>query len=352
MKQVGVVFLTLSMVLCLVACGQNTEEQWQEQYDLGIRYLEEGNYEEAIIAFTAAIEIDPKQASAYMGRGDAYIKSGETEENLSLAQMDYEHAIELDETNVDAYLGLADVYIRQGDYEKALKILQQGRRNTGENQQIVERTEAIINQVASNAVDVFLNHEDMWGKYATEEVAFSGTNTLRFMDLDFDGSPELVIESPTNGSGAFTNRYIFQRQSENIERVNESFDLGSGWDEISLMRDRETGEYFYLGFDHFQDGAIMGFDLWAKLAMRDGQLEGTRLFSHGWDEPLDSYYGSGSEPITQEEFERIKAKFDDSTENADGWISESIPWDSSVSYNEKHAALVTLYCAASARDYE
>ena len=134
-------------------------------------------------------------------------------------------------------------------------------------------------------------------------MAFSGTNTLRFMDLDFDGSPELVIESPTNGSGAFTNRYIFQRQSENIERVNESFDLGSGWDEISLMRDRETGEYFYLGFDHFQDGAIMGFDLWAKLAMRDGQLEGTRLFSHGWDEPLDSYYGSGSEPITQEEFE-------------------------------------------------
>lgn len=343
--------LTLFIVIILCACVK-TQPTWQEQYDLGVRYLSEGNYKEAIIAFTAAIEIEPNQAKAYVGRGDAYIKSGETKENLSLAQMDYEQAIELDETSADAYLGLADVYIRQGDYEKALEVLQQGRRNTGENQQIAEQTEAVMNQVASNAVDVFLNHEDMWEKYATEEVAFSGANTLRFMDLDFDGSPELVIESPTNGSGAFTSRYIFQRQSENIERVNESFDLGSGWDEISLMRDRETGEYFYLGFDHFQDGAIMGFDLWAKLTMRDGQLEGTRLFSHGWDEPLDSYYGSGSEPITQEEFERIKAKFDDSTENADGWISKSIPWDSSVSYNEKYAALVTLYCAASARDYE
>ena len=42
---------------------------WQEQYDLGVRYLAEGNYEEAIIAFTAAIEIDPNRVEAYMGRG-------------------------------------------------------------------------------------------------------------------------------------------------------------------------------------------------------------------------------------------------------------------------------------------
>ena len=290
-----------------------------------MRYLSEGNYEEAVIAFTAAIEIEPNRAEAYVGRGDAYIKSSEAEENLSLAIKDYEQAIELDEANADAYLGLADVYIRQGAHEKALEVLQQGRRNAGENQQIAVQTEAVMNQVASNAVDVFLYHEDMWERYATEEVAFSGANTLR---------------------------YIFQRQGENLERVNENSDLGSSWDEINLMRDRETGEYFYLGFDHFQDGAIVGFDLWARLTMQDGQLEGTRLFSHGWDEPLDSYYGSDSEPITQEEFNRIKAEFDDSVENADGWVSESIPWDSSVPYNEKNAALVALYCAASARDYE
>lgn len=344
--------LLISIVLVFGFCACSHQLTWQEQYDLGMRYLSEGNYEEAVIAFTAAIEIEPNRAEAYVGRGDAYIKSSEAEENLSLAIKDYEQAIELDEANADAYLGLADVYIRQGAHEKALEVLQQGRRNAGENQQIAVQTEAVMNQVASNAVDVFLYHEDMWERYATEEVAFSGANTLRFMDLDFDGSPELVIESPTNGSRAFTNRYIFQRQGENLERVNENSDLGSSWDEINLMRDRETGEYFYLGFDHFQDGAIVGFDLWARLTMQDGQLEGTRLFSHGWDEPLDSYYGSDSEPITQEEFNRIKAEFDDSVENADGWVSESIPWDSSVPYNEKNAALVALYCAASARDYE
>ena len=80
------VSLLLALVLLLTLCGCGKKDggaSWQEQYDLGVRYLSEGNYEEAVIAFTAAIEIDPKRPEAYVGRGDAYIGSGETEETLS-----------------------------------------------------------------------------------------------------------------------------------------------------------------------------------------------------------------------------------------------------------------------------
>ena len=55
----------------LCSCSKSPEEQWQEQYDLGVRYLSEGNYEEAVIAFTAAIEIDPNQVDAYRRLADA-----------------------------------------------------------------------------------------------------------------------------------------------------------------------------------------------------------------------------------------------------------------------------------------
>ena len=48
----------------------NTSEY---HYNLGVRYLSEGNYQEAILAFTAAIEIDPKSAPAYTGLAEAYI---------------------------------------------------------------------------------------------------------------------------------------------------------------------------------------------------------------------------------------------------------------------------------------
>lgn len=61
--------ILLVVLLCLSACGQSAESTWQEQYDLGVRYLSEGNYEEAIIAFTAAIEIDAEQPETFALRG-------------------------------------------------------------------------------------------------------------------------------------------------------------------------------------------------------------------------------------------------------------------------------------------
>ena len=112
MKKKVIVYVLAVIALLLAACGKSTAEKWQEQYDLGQQYLLEENYEEAIVAFTAAIEIDPKQADAYIGRGDAYILSGETEEHLTQALADYRQVLELDEKSISAYLGIADVYIR------------------------------------------------------------------------------------------------------------------------------------------------------------------------------------------------------------------------------------------------
>ena len=119
------------------------------------QYLLEENYEEAIVAFTAAIEIEPNQVGAYIGRGNAYILSGETEEHLAQALADYQRVLELDEANAQAYLGIADVYIRQGDYEAALGILNEGLEKTGGNEEIAAKIEEIesgnITDSAGNA---------------------------------------------------------------------------------------------------------------------------------------------------------------------------------------------------------
>ena len=81
MKKIVMLCVVCSFLLSLCACGQSTSGQadsaeqltWQEQYDLGLRYLEDGNYEEAIIAFTAAIEIDPKRVEAYNQLARVYL---------------------------------------------------------------------------------------------------------------------------------------------------------------------------------------------------------------------------------------------------------------------------------------
>lgn len=147
----------LIYVLCLTlcSCGPSVDRKWQEQYDLGVRYLSEGNYEEAIIAFTVAIEIDPKQVPAYVERGDAYISFGETEQNLEAAQSDYKTAIELDRTMVRAYLALSDVYVRQGENEKALELLQKGLEAIGGNQAIQDKLFELEKLHNHNKIDIF-----------------------------------------------------------------------------------------------------------------------------------------------------------------------------------------------------
>lgn len=72
------VLLVFCIILLLTGCASSASgsvpgsTDWQEQYDLGIRYLSEGNYKEAVIHFTAAIRIDPKQAEAYQKAAEAY----------------------------------------------------------------------------------------------------------------------------------------------------------------------------------------------------------------------------------------------------------------------------------------
>ncbi len=149
-KQLKLVVAALATLLLFSGCVGNSRTEaiedetptWQEQYDLGVRYLSEGNYEEAIIAFTAAIEIDPKQAPAYIGRGDAYVGSvgrldTETQgdnikKTYGLAEIDYLATIDLDTYSAAVYSKLADIYMVMGDIEKAIAILDRGYEATGD----------------------------------------------------------------------------------------------------------------------------------------------------------------------------------------------------------------------------
>lgn len=171
-------------ICCLGACAANTEAQWQEQYDLGVRYLSEGNYEEAIIAFTAAIEIDANRAEAYVGRGDAYIGSGETED-LADALGDYEKALDLDKTLVDAWVGIANVYISLREYDKAIEILHNGVIET-DNQTLKSKLEDIQEQFMPLQITVltkqsFVKYDYIsLGNYGDESIFTEGVEIYKY----------------------------------------------------------------------------------------------------------------------------------------------------------------------------
>lgn len=87
MKRIKVLLFSLILMFSIVACGKAAADGWQEQYDLGMRYLTEGNYEEAILAFTMAIEIDPKMPEAYLGAAEAYVALDDMDAAIKILEM-------------------------------------------------------------------------------------------------------------------------------------------------------------------------------------------------------------------------------------------------------------------------
>lgn len=83
------VILVLALIICFLAgiagCSKTVSSgNFQENFDLGVRYLEEANYDKAILAFTAAIQIDPKNTEAYKNLAVAYENTGKPKEAASL----------------------------------------------------------------------------------------------------------------------------------------------------------------------------------------------------------------------------------------------------------------------------
>ena len=61
-----------------------------EQLNLGNRYLEEMDYEQAVVAFTKAIEIDPMSVDAYIGAAEAYVGLDDVDEAIIVLEKGYE----------------------------------------------------------------------------------------------------------------------------------------------------------------------------------------------------------------------------------------------------------------------
>ena len=80
---------TVAILLFINVSSSSKNTDLQEQLDLGEQYLSELNYEQAIVAYEAAITIDPQSVDACLGLADTYIALGDYEEALSVLERNY-----------------------------------------------------------------------------------------------------------------------------------------------------------------------------------------------------------------------------------------------------------------------
>jgi hypothetical protein len=119
-----VITVVLLVIALLGGCGGS---QYQKQLDLGYKYLQEEKYEEAILAFNKAIDIDEKREGAYIGLADTYI-TGLDEHAIDDANEALKRGYEQSKSEriADAYLRLAELLDSKGRTDLAIKLLHFG----------------------------------------------------------------------------------------------------------------------------------------------------------------------------------------------------------------------------------
>ncbi len=127
-------FIAMASLLTVIAATavisinvSHSVDDLQVKLDLGNKYVSELDYENAIIAYEEALEIDPYCLDAYLGLSDAYLALGQ--EDMAIEIM--EQAKELLPENVDIYVSLAQLYASQGQTSLAVSILEEGIETTG-----------------------------------------------------------------------------------------------------------------------------------------------------------------------------------------------------------------------------
>ena len=247
MKKICRICLLLALLLGLTSCGKSTEAKWQEQYDLGMKYVSEGNYEEAIIAFAAAIEIDPKSA--------------------------------------DAYLALADIYEAQGDTESLQAILEQGLEAAGD-ARLQERLEE-QNSPRTERID----QED--GSYLIWEELENGG--MRIYHYDADGTLYAVTENDADRVQIYSASY----NEEGSLNVESWYDPETNTGKVQYYG--EDGQpYSYELEEYYEPGRMRSSESYSI----DGSFSGRKVWEYAEDGSyVISDYNSDNELYRQQYFD-------------------------------------------------
>lgn len=109
------IFLFALIVILGTGCEFGASAKINKQIDLSVKYLNENNYEEAILAYREVIKIDPKNPIGYEGLNLAYSLCGKGAE----AEKALQDGLAIIPENKNLQLALAGFYCDNGQKDKA-----------------------------------------------------------------------------------------------------------------------------------------------------------------------------------------------------------------------------------------
>ncbi len=279
---IGAVLVLLAAIIIAVNIFGDSGGKLQEQLDLGAKYLEEMDYEQALVAFNAVLSIEPK--------------------------------------NVDAYLGIVEVYIRTNDFENALKYAREGYEATGDGR-LKEKIDMLEGGDISASNGWIMKrlgydgegnlvywHEytyNLEGKRASVAKYNARGEQEQYLELAYDGEGRILI----GDSFEYTEGNLFKYTREyNGNGYRETWYKGIS-DEVRDYKEIETDSdgKILRETDYGEDGSVSGAAAYEynedgkliKRAYYDANNELSYYYIHTYDEegrPLqEQLYSSNDE---------------------------------------------------------
>ena len=340
-------------LVMLTACGAINEMRITQQMDLGNRYLEELNYEEAVIAFQRVIELEDRNVDAWLGLAEASVGLAEAEtgaesETYYKQAIDaYTTAIELEPQKSESYLALADLYEKRGMPEEAIAVLESALTSADDTGVIKRRIEELQEKYYPAEDSDNSTHEDaqnpetiltdfaeertyLYGRqyngylsriadsgdslsdyyrYDISEIPFDALGYV-VSDLDGDGQPELLIvglsdkQIPYTGAGVISKDHtitlsVYEYMNGGVALTDE-IDLAD--EEFSVEAQLAISEYMPGLFDCYLYGDnYIGLEIadcsgmlsdGVRLNFISVHYDGTRLLEEGraWYVGSDGQY--------------------------------------------------------------
>ena len=222
-KQMGLQILAaVVLVLTLFTACTSKAAKAVEKVELGQKYLTELNYTEAVASFTEAIDLDPANIPAYMGRAEAYVGLKQYDD----AKADYTTAIEktADQpyTQAEAYVGRAEVNELTtanedalSDYEAASTAL-----DTVDVEKITDVTEQMLEALKIKIYNASARLKAFFGQ--NEAAAADYTSALNSLDKLPEDTDVLDVKATKIVS--YTGRADANAAQEKYEEVLPDYD--------------------------------------------------------------------------------------------------------------------------------
>lgn len=229
----AMMFVGVAVLLCLIVAGilvlmlNSDGRRLNHQLQLGQKYLEEMDYEQAIVAFNEAIKIDPVNVDAYLGLADAYLRLGEYEDSLACI----DRLLELDNENTQIRIILTDClkeYIKilaEEERYDEIKALAKKYGSIAEDVDFQEVLDMAPVQVEVLKTDIEADHVFNTDGYGSLTIDGVGSSWDVWNDTDADGvipPQKAVTDREGNLIFPYISTYLTYRISDGIVSLTDT----------------------------------------------------------------------------------------------------------------------------------